>query len=156
MKGDPEIIAALNDLLTAELTAINQYYVHYKMCENWGYERLAAYHKKESLEEMKHADEVIDRILLLDGIPNMQRLNPVKVGEDAVEQLELMLQTELEAVARLNASVALARGKNENGSRELFERLLKEEEEAVDFLEGQLGIVKEIGRENYLAQQIRD
>ncbi|MCB9832661.1 MAG: bacterioferritin [Planctomycetes bacterium] len=154
MRGDAEIIEALNDLLSAELTAINQYYIHYKMCENWGFGRLAAYHRKESLEEMKHADEVIERILFLEGVPNMQRLNPVSVGEDAVEQLELMLTTELEAVARLNGSVDLARRKNDNGSRELFERLLTEEEEAVDHLEAQLGLIRTLGREHYLAQQL--
>ena len=154
MKGDAEIIEKLNEHLTAELTAINQYYIHYKMCENWGYQRLAAYHRKESIEEMKHADEVIERILYLDGVPNMQRYDPVKVGQDAVEQLELTLETEVAAVERLNEFVRLAREKNDNGTRELFERILTEEEEAVDFLEGQLGIVKEIGREHYLAQQM--
>lgn len=154
MKGHPEVIAALNEHLTAELTAINQYYVHYKMCENWGYARLAAKKREESIGEMRDADQVIERILFLDGIPNMQRLNPVAVGEDPIEQHQLDLKLELANVKRLNEMVALCREKGDNGSRELLEQILKGEEEAVDWLEAQLGIVERIGVERYLAEQL--
>jgi bacterioferritin len=156
MKGDPEIIDALNDLLTSELTAINQYYVHYKMCENWGYKRIAGVKREESIEEMKHADRVIERVLYFDGVPNMQRLNPVSVGEDVVEQHRVDLQLEYDNVERLNKAIALCLEKHDAGTRELLESILVEEEEAVDYLEGQLGIIKEIGKENYLAEQIKE
>jgi len=156
MKGDPAIIEALNDILTAELTAINQYYVHYKMCENWGYKKMAAVKREESIEEMKHADSVIERILYFDGVPNMQRLNPVSVGEDVVEQHKVDLQLEYDNVSRLNKAIALCIQKEEAGTRELLASILTDEEEAVDFLEAQLGIIEEIGKERYLAEQIHD
>jgi bacterioferritin len=154
MKGDAKIIEALNDVLTAELTAINQYFVHAKMCANWGYHRLAAKKREESIEEMKHADDVIERILFLDGIPNMQRLSPVRVGEEPIEQHKLDLALELDAVKRLNAGIALCRDKADNGTRELFDNILVEEEDSVDWLEAQLHLVDEVGRERYLAEQI--
>jgi len=154
MKGDVRILEALNELLTAELTAINQYFIHAKMLKNWGYRRLADHKRKESIEEMRHADEVIERILYLDGTPNMQRLNPVRVGEDPVEMHQLDLTLEMEAVARLNGSIALATAVGDGGSRQLFERILREEEEAVDFLETQLNLVKDLGKEHYLAQMM--
>jgi bacterioferritin len=154
MKGEPRIVEALNEILTSELTAINQYFVHAKMCENWGYQKLAAKKREESIEEMKHADEVIDRILFLDGIPNMQRLNPVRVGEEPVEQHQVDLELELDARKRLNDGIALCRDKGDNGTRELLEKILKEEEDSIDWLESQLHLVKEVGRERYLAEQI--
>jgi len=154
MKGDSKIIEALNEILTSELTAINQYFVHAKMCQNWGYQKLAAKKREESIEEMKHADEVIDRILFLDGVPNMQRLNPVKVGEEPVEQHQVDLELELDARKRLNDGIALCRDKADNGTRELLERILKDEEDSIDWLESQLHLVKEVGRERYLAEQI--
>ncbi len=154
MKGDSKIIEALNDILTSELTAINQYFVHAKMCENWGYQKLAAKKREESIEEMKHADEVIDRILLLDGVPNMQRLSPVKVGEEPVEQHQVDLELEVDARKRLNDAIALCRDKSDNGTRELLEKILKDEEDSIDWLESQLHVVKEVGRELYLAVQI--
>ena len=154
MKGDPEILELLNEVLTAELTAINQYYIHYKMNEDWGYPKLAAKKREESMEEMRHADEVIERILFLDGVPNMQRLNPVKVGEDVPEQHELDLALELDAVERLNRGINLARERGDNGTREMLERFLKEEEDAVDWHEAQLGIIKEIGIKRYLAEKL--
>jgi len=154
MQGAPELIAALNDVLTAELTAINQYFVHHKMCEDWGYKKLSDKKREESIEEMKHAEEVIERILYLDGTPNMQRMSPIKVGENAIEQHEVDLQLEVDAVARLNKGVALAVDKGDNGTRELFERILRDEEESVDWHEAQLHLVKEVGRERYLAEQI--
>ena len=156
MKGDTAIIEALNEVLTAELTAINQYFVHYKMCEDWGYERLAKKKREESIEEMKHADNVIERILYFDGVPNMQRMNPVRVGEDPIEQHKLDLALEVEAIERLNKGIALAREKADNGTRELLEGILQNEEEGADWLEAQLHIVDEIGKENYLAEQIHD
>ncbi len=154
MHGDPKIIEALNDILTAELTAINQYFVHFRMCENWGYEKLAKKKREESLEEMSHADKVIDRILYLDGIPNVQRLYAVRVGQDATEQHQLDLELEKAAVERYNKAIALCRELGDNGTRELLDQLLKEEEDAVDWLEAQLHIIREIGKEHYLAQQI--
>lgn len=154
MKGDSKIIEALNEILTSELTAINQYFVHAKMCENWGYQKLAAKKREESIEEMKHADEVIDRILFLDGVPNMQRLSPVKVGEEPVEQHQVDLELEVDARKRLNEAIALCRDKSDNGTRELLEKILKDEEDSIDWLESQLHLVKEVGRERYLAEQI--
>ncbi|HEB91014.1 MAG TPA: bacterioferritin [Deltaproteobacteria bacterium] len=156
MKGDNDIIEALNAVLTAELTAINQYFIHHKMCANWGYRRLSDKKREESIEEMQHADRVIERILFFDGTPNMQRMNPVRVGEDPIEQHELDLALELEAVERLNAGIALARERGDNGSRELLETILGDEEESVDWHEAQLHLVKEVGRERYLAEMIHD
>lgn len=154
MKGNDDVITALNDVLTAELTAINQYFIHHKMCDDWGYSKLSSKKREESIEEMKHADEVIERILFLGGVPNMQRLSPVKVGEDAIEQHELDLALELDAVQRLNVAIELSVAKRDNGTRELLERILREEEESVHWHEAQLHLVKEVGRERYLAEQI--
>lgn len=156
MKGDPKLIDLLNEVLTSELTAINQYFIHAKMLENWGYPRLAKKKREESIEEMRHADKVIERILYLDGVPNMQRLNPVRVGEDVVEQHELDLELELEARERLNRGVQLCTQRGDNGTRTLLEKILSDEEDGIDWLEAQLHIVKEIGKERYLAQQLED
>jgi len=154
MRGEPEIIELLNEVLTSELTAINQYFIHYKMLDNFGYPRLAKKKREESIEEMHHADEVIERILFLEGIPNMQRLSPVRVGEEPVEMHKLDLALELDAQARLNRGIALAVAKADNGTRALFEKILKSEEESIDWLETQLAVVESIGRERYLAEQI--
>ena len=156
MKGNDAVIEALNDILTSELTAINQYFIHYKMCENWGYQRLAKKKHEESIEEMRHADDLIERILYLDGVPNMQRMNPVRVGEDPIEQHKVDLELELEAVERLNRGIDLARDAGDNGTRALLEEKLREEEEAVDWLEAQLQQIEDVGRENYLVEQIRE
>ena len=156
VKGDAKVIEMLNELLTSELTAINQYFVHHKMCANWGYKRLSKKKYEESIEEMKHADRVIERILFLDGVPNMQRLSPVRVGEDAIEQHKLDLQLEYEARARLNEGIALCVGKADNGTRELLESILKDEEDGIDWLETQLHLVDEIGKERYLAEQMHE
>ena len=156
MQGDSEIIAALNDILTGELTAINQYFVHYKMLENWGYLRIAKKKREESIEEMKHADEIIERILYLDGIPNLQRLGPVRVGQEAVEMHQLDLELEREAVVRLNKAIVLCLDKRDAGTRELLEHVLKEEEDSIEWLEAQLSIIKDIGRERYLSEQLRE
>jgi bacterioferritin len=154
MKGHDEVIKVLNEVLTSELTAINQYFIHAKMCEDWGFQRLAAKKKEESIEEMKHADAVIARILFLEGVPNMQRYFPVKVGEDAIEQHKLDLELEYDAVKRLNAGIATCRDLGDNGTRELLEMILHEEEEGIDWLEAQLHLIEAIGRERYLSEQI--
>ena len=155
MQGEPRLIDALNDILTAELTAINQYFVHAKMCKNWGYERLAQANREESIGEMKHADAVIDRILFLEGVPNMQRLEKVRVGETVPEQLELDLALEMVAVKRLNETIALAVEVGDHATRELVERILISEQEHIDWLEAQLSQVKQLGLPNYLAVQVR-
>ncbi|MDJ0787241.1 MAG: bacterioferritin [Myxococcota bacterium] len=156
MQGDSDIIEALNGILTAELTAINQYFIHSKMLSNWGLKKLAKKKWDESIEEMQDADRIIDRILFLEGVPNMQRLSPVRVGEDAIEQHKLDLEMEVAAVARYNEVIALAREKGDNGTRELCERHLKEEEASVDWLEAQLYLVEQIGKEGYLAEQMEE
>jgi bacterioferritin len=153
-RGDAELIDALNEILTAELTAINQYFVHAKMCANWGYRRLAKKKREESVEEMHDADRLIERILYLGGTPNLQRLFPVRVGENAVEQHELDLALENAAVQRYNRAIALAVAKSDNGTRDLLERHLVSEEKSVDWLESQLHVIGEIGRERYLAEQL--
>jgi bacterioferritin len=154
MKGDPDVITALGDILAAELAAINQYFVHAKMCENWGYKKLADKKREESIEEMRDAEAIVDRILFLDGVPNMQRMNPIKVGEDPIEQHRVDLSIELEAVARLNKAIELCRVKNDSGTREMLEHILKGEESSIDWLESQLHVVEDIGRERYLAEQL--
>jgi bacterioferritin len=155
-RGDPQLIELLNEILSAELTAINQYFVHAKMCENWGFAKLAKKKREESIEEMHDADRLIERILYLDGTPNMQRLFPVRVGEDAIEQHKLDLALELESVQRYNRGVALAREKVDNGTKELLEHHLKGEEESVDWLESQLYLVEQLGAQAYLAEQMHE
>jgi bacterioferritin len=154
MKGDADVINVLNDVLTAELTAINQYFIHAMMCRNWRYERLAKRSREESIGEMKHAEDAIDRILYLDGVPNMQRYMKVNVGQNVTEQHQFDLQLEKDAVARLNPGIELCRTKADNGSRLLLERILKDEEEHIEWLEAQLLQIQEMGLANYLAQQI--
>jgi bacterioferritin len=155
MQSTPEIIELLNDVLTAELTAINQYFVHYKMQENWGYKRLADKGKEESFGEMKHAEELIERILFLEGVPNMQRLGPVKVGETVPEQLKAELETEKEAIARLAAGIEQCR-RTDEGTRLLLEEILDDEEDHADWLETQLSIIADIGDGLYLNAQINE
>jgi bacterioferritin len=155
MKGNDKVIELLNEVLTAELTAINQYFIHAKMCQNWGYERLWHKTREESIGEMKHADQVISRILFLEGIPNLQRLGKVNVGTTVKEQLSLDLEFEKAAVARLNDGIALCRDLADNGTRELLEGILVSEEEHIDWLEAQLTLVEQVGEGNYLSQQIK-
>ena len=155
MKGNKKIVEALNEILTGELTGVNQYFIHAKMCENWGFERLAEADRKESIGEMKHAEELIDRILFLEGTPNLQRLGKVRVGEKVTEQLRLDSDLEIDAIARINQTIALAVELGDNGTRELLEEMLTSEEEHLGWLEAQLELVKQVGEENYLAQQIR-
>jgi bacterioferritin len=154
VQSDPRIIEALNDVLTAELTAINQYFIHAKMCDNWGYERLATRVRDESIDEMKHAERLVERILYLEGTPNMQRLSSVRVGETVLEQLRLDLALEGEAIPRLNQSMALCVELGDNGTRELLADLLVAEEEHADWLETQLAAIEQIGLENYLTEQL--
>ena len=154
MRGNEEVLKLLNEVLKAELTAINQYFLHAKMCENWGYQRLAALARKESIEEMNHADILMQRILFLEGVPNMTELFPIKVGPDVKTQLENDLALEMDAVPRLNEAIKTATQVGDNASRELFEKILLDEEHHIDYLEGQLHIVEEVGIESYLAQQI--
>ena len=156
MKGNEQIIELLNDVLTAELTAVNQYFVDAKMIGNWGYERLAAKFREDSIDEMKDADALIERILYLDGFPNLQRLGTVRVGETVKEKLEAALEVEKEAVERLNNGIALCTQHGDSGSRELLEHILQGEEEHADWLETQLELITQVGDAHYLAQQIRE
>jgi bacterioferritin len=154
MKSNDEVIQVLQDVLSAELTAVNQYFIHARMNENWGYKKLSAYMRKESIEEMRHAQDVIDRILYFDGAPNMQKYLKINVGRTVPEQFQNDLEVEYQAVPRLNKGIEVARALGDNGTRSLLETILKDEERHVDWLEAQLGIIKEIGVENYLAQQM--
>jgi bacterioferritin len=154
MKGRPEIIDALNEILTGELTAVNQYFVHARMCENWGYKKLWEHVRAESIDEMKHADILIERVLYLEGIPNVQRLGKINIGQTVPEQLKLDLEVERVAVTKLNSSIELCRSLGDNGSRHLLEEILKSEEEHVNWLEAQLSLIEQVGEGQYLAQQI--
>ncbi|MBK8261408.1 MAG: bacterioferritin [Nannocystis sp.] len=154
MKGHPKIIDLLNDVLTAELTAINQYFIHAKMCANWGYGKLAAKIRAESIDEMKHADRLIERILFLEGIPNLQRLGKVNVGETVKEQFELDLQLEYAAIERLNKAIVTCVEANDGATRELLAAILVSEEEHTDWLETQLELIRQLGEQLYCAQQL--
>jgi bacterioferritin len=154
MRGDPEIINVLNDVLSAELTAVNQYFIHAKMCGNWGYKALESFVRDESIDEMRHAEQLIERILFFDGTPNLQRLLPIKVGETVPEQFQADLEVEYAAIERLNAGIALAVAKGDNGTRELLASILVAEEEHADWLETQMETIRQIGLENYLAQKL--
>ena len=154
MKGDKQVIEILNEVLSAELTGINQYFIHAMMARNWRYKKLAKHSYDESLDEMKHAQEIIERILYLDGVPNMQKYMKINVGQNVPEQHQFDLEVEKSAVERLNRGVALCRDKGDNGTKVLLEKLLHEEEEHVDWLEAQLQQIKDMGIQNYLAQQI--
>ena len=154
MRGNDEVIAYLNECLKAELTAINQYFLHAEMMENWGYQKLANYTRKESIDEMRHAEALIERILYLDGTPTMHELFPLAIGKTVKEQFQNDLNLELQAVPRLNKAIATATAAHDNGSRDLFEKILVDEEHHVDWLEAQLHMMSEVGEGNYLAQQI--
>jgi bacterioferritin len=154
MKGDPQVLDLLNEVLTNELTAINQYFVHARMCENWGYQRLWKKVRDESIDEMKHADRLIERILFLEGVPNLQRLGKVNVGETVPEQLRLDLDVERHAIPVLNRGIELSRKVGDNGSADLLEGMLEDEEEHANWLEAQLTLVDQVGLQNYLSQQI--
>ncbi|MEU5883162.1 bacterioferritin [Spirillospora sp. NPDC047279] len=150
MEGDKDIIALLNEQLTAELTAINQYFLHAKMQDNWGFTRLAKHTREESIEEMKHAERLTDRILFLEGLPNYQKLNTLKIGQTVVETLKADLEHELEAVHRLRPGIELMRSRGDVTSARIFEDILANEEEHVDYLETELALVQSLGEQNYL------
>ncbi len=154
MQGNAEVIKYLQEVLCGELTAINQYFLHAEMLENWGYKGLANYTKKESIGEMKHAEACIERILFLDGLPNLQDLFRLRIGQNVKEIHENDLQLEYDAVARLNKAIAASVAAGDNGSRELFERILTDEEEHIDFLEAQLTMIEQMGLPNYLVTQV--
>ncbi len=155
MKGDPKVIDLLNEILTGELTAVNQYFLHAKMCQNWGYMRLYEHIRKESIDEMKHADELIERVLYLDGLPNVQRLGKINIGTSVHEMLKNDLAVETVAIPLLNRSIETCRQVGDNGSEHLLVEILASEEEHVDWLEAQLELVKQVGEAHYLAQQIK-
>jgi bacterioferritin len=156
MKGDAKVIAVLSEVLKAELTAINQYFLHAEMCENWGYEKLATHTRKESIEEMQHAEKLMERILYLDGTPNMSDYFKINIGPDVKAQIQNDLEVEYTAVKRLNKGIALCVQIGDNGSRELLESILTDEEEHIDWLEAQLHAIGEMGIENYLAQHLHE
>jgi bacterioferritin len=156
MQGKPKVIALLNEALKEELTAINQYFLHAEMCENWHYSKLGDYIRKQSIDEMKHAEALIERILFLDGTPSMNELLQLSIGKNVKEQIEGDLKLEIAAVEMYNRAVEVCRAEGDNASRELFERLLKDEEAHVDWLEAQVHQIKELGYERYLTQQIRE
>ncbi len=154
MQGDVRVLELLNAQLTAELTAINQYFLHARMQENWGYPKLAAYTRHESIDEMRHAERLTDRILFLEGLPNYQRLGTLNIGQSVPEQLAADLQIELEAVTRLREGIAYMREVGDITSANLFEAILADEESHIDYLETQLGLIEELGTALYLAQLV--
>ena len=150
MKGDPRVLELLNEALKNELTAINQYWLHYRLLDNWGVKKLAEFEKAESIDEMKHADRLSERILFLDGLPNFQALGRLKIGEGVKEVLECDLALEHEAIPLLKEAIAHCEAVRDYISREIFERILENEEEHVDFLEKQFDLIKLMGLENYI------
>jgi bacterioferritin len=155
MKGDPRVIDLLNDVLTAELTAVNQYFLHAKMCLNWGYQYLGKKIYEESIGEMKHSDKLVERILFLEGLPNLQKLNKLAIGQGVIEILKNDLANELQTVPRLNKGIQLCRDLGDNGTESLLTSILVESEEHVDWLEAQLTLVAQVGDAHYLSQQMR-
>lgn len=150
MKGDPQVIDFLNKALLNELTAVNQYWLHYRMLDNWGVARLAEYERHESIDEMKHADMLAERILFLEGLPNFQALGKLKIGENVEEVLRCDLALEHEAIPLLKDAIAHAESARDYVSREIFERILENEEEHVDFLEKQFDMIAQMGLQNYI------
>lgn len=156
MQGDQRVIDALNDLLTLELTVVNQYFVHSKMCENWGFKRLADRFRKDAMDEMKDAEEIIERVLYFEGVPNVQRLDTVALGETVGEQLRLALDAERNAVGLITSAIKAADAAGDEPTREFLAPHLLEEEAHIDWLETQLSLLEQVGEQNYLAQQIRE
>ena len=150
MKGDDKVIEYLNKALTNELTAINQYWLHYRVLDDWGVHKLAEYERHESIDEMKHADQLVERILFLEGLPNLQDLGKLRIGENALEMLECDLKLEMDAIPLLREAIAYCESCQDYVSRELFEDILESEEEHVDWLETQLGLIDNMGLENYV------
>jgi bacterioferritin len=156
MKGDPRIIDLLNECLTGELTAVNQYFLHARMCKNWGYDHLAKKIYAESIDEMKHADKLIERVLFLEGLPNLQRLGKLAIGTGVLEILRNDLALEMTTPPRLNQGIKLCRDLGDNATEDLLTHILVDSEHHVDWLESQLELVKQVGDAHYLAQQIRE
>lgn len=156
MKGDPKVITLLNEILLGELTAINQYFLHAKMCKNWGYKRLYEKIYKESIDEMKHASELTDRILFLEGLPNFQKIGKINIGENVPEQFKSDLALEYVAIPNLRKGIALCYDVSDHGTRDLLEKILISEEEHADWLETQIGLIKDLGLQNYLAEQMEE
>lgn len=154
MQGDPEVLEVLNEVLSAELTGVNQYFAHAKMQANWGFAKLAEKTRTESIDEMKHAETIIERILHFDARPDVQRLGPISLGGTVQEQFQLDLRVEYDAVARLNNGIRICTEKGDNGTRDLLEAILVSEEEHVDWLETQLGLIDQLGTQAYLAEQM--
>ena len=154
MKGNPQVIETLNRALTVELTAINQYFCQAKMCMNWGYKLLGKKHYEESMGEMKHAEKIIDRILFLEGVPEITRYDVIRVGTDVKEQFENDLKLEMGGVKHYNEAIELCTKLKDNGTREMLEPILTESEEHVDWLETQLGLIDSIGLQKYLTEQM--
>ncbi|MFW3170725.1 bacterioferritin [Geodermatophilus sp. CPCC 206100] len=154
MQGDARVIEYLNEQLTSELTAINQYFLHAKMQENWGYNRLAAYTRKESIEEMTHAERLTDRILFLEGLPNYQRLLPLRIGQTVREQFESDMAVEVEVLTRLREAIPYCESVGDRVSKNLFEEILTDEEHHIDYLETQLHLLDTLGEQLYLASQV--
>jgi bacterioferritin len=154
MKGVKEVVDVLNEVLAGELVAINQYFLHAKMCANWGFATLAAQSRAESIEEMKHAESLVDRILFLEGLPNLQRLDTLHIGQTVPEQLRSDLGLELQAVKRLTSAIDLCRDKGDRTSEDLLAGILAAEERHIDWLETQLGLIEKVGEQIYLAQQL--
>jgi bacterioferritin len=154
VKAGANVVAALNEILTAELTGINQYFLHAKMLKNWGYDRLGQKIYRESIDEMKHADELIERILYLEGVPNVQKLGRIRIGETVPEIFEADLTLEREAIPRLNEAIALCVREGDNGTRVMLDEILESEEEHLDWLETQLYLISELGLPAYLSQQM--
>jgi bacterioferritin len=155
MKGDPKIIDLLNEVLTNELTAINQYFQHARICENWGYERLYKKLRDESIDEMKDADKLIERILYFEGLPNLQRLGKINIGENVPEMLRIDYDLEKHAIGVLNRGIQQAREASDNGTADLLEDILEGEEEHANWIEAQLTAIDQIGAQNYLAEQLQ-
>jgi len=153
MRGNDKVIVELNEALREELTAINQYFIHAEMCHNWGYHGLGSYIRKQSIDEMKHAEELIERILFLDGTPKMEHLD-LSVGANVRDQIEADLKLEVNAVAMYNKAIRVSREQGDDQSRDLFSKLLKDEEAHVDWLEAQVHMIKEMGYERYLTMQV--
>jgi bacterioferritin len=149
MKGKPEVIEILNDALRHELTAVNQYWLHYRILDNWGFKKLAKHEREESIEEMQHADKLVERILFLEGHPNMQKLDPLKIGESLKEVIECDLKAEVSARTLYIKARAICREADDLGTMALFEQLIRDEEGHIDFLETQIDLMKKIGVENY-------
>lgn len=155
MKGSAKVIQCLNEVLTGELTAINQYFLHARMCKDWGYDGIAKTIRDESIDEMKHAEKLVDRVLFLEGIPNLQKLDKLNIGETVKEQLESDLQLEMLARQRLKDGIKVCMEEVDHVSRELLEHILEDEESHIDWIETQLHLIQEVGEQNYLAEQIR-